>query len=231
MKPGAFLLLSAVSGVAGYALASVYAGNIAGFLCAVVGAFVPAIWLARKKKKRLARLEAQLPDAIDMLVNATRAGYSFQQAMKFIGDELGDPLGPEFARFYEEQRLGVDVRDAMLALQERVGTLDMKMVVTAVLIQRETGGNLSEVLGNIGQIIRERFAIRGEIETLTSEGKLSAKIMSGLPVAVYLFLSVTNPSYLSPLKTETIGHFMLGAAAISVLIGYVIMMKIADVEI
>jgi tight adherence protein B len=231
MTPGAFLLMQAASGTAGFVFGSMLGGMMSGMLGAVVGAAVPMIWLASKTRARTAALEAQLPDAIDMMVNAMRAGYSFQQAVKFIGDELDAPLGPEFARLYEEQRLGIEMRDALLALQERVGTMDMKMVVTAVLIQRETGGNLSEVLGNIGDIIRQRFAIRGEIATLTSQGKLSARIMSALPVVVFLLLSVTNPEYLVPLRTTKIGHLMLAAATLSTLLGYFVMMKIADVEI
>jgi tight adherence protein B len=134
-----------------------------------------------------------------MLVNALRAGYSLQAATEFVGNELPAPLGPEFARFYDEQRLGVEVRTALMRLQERVGTYDIRMLVTALLIQRETGGNLGEVLSNIASLIRERVAFRGRVDTLTAEPKMSAIVLALLPVTVFGLLYLSSPDFLQPL--------------------------------
>jgi tight adherence protein B len=186
----------------------------------------------RKQKKRIRDFEQQLPDAIDMLVSAMKAGYSFQAATQFIGEEIIDPLGPEFARFYDEQRLGVDVRSALLGMQTRLESLDLKMFVTAVLIQRETGGNLGEVLSNLADLIRQRIAMRGQIQTLIAEPKLSARFLAVLPVIVFLVLSAFNPHFFDPMLREgSIGRLVLTISAVSVVIGYMIMMRIADVDI
>jgi len=230
-NPGAILTICLVLAPVGYLLASTIWAPVAGVVVALIAPVLPFMWLKSEGKKRRHRMEEQLPDALDMLVNAMRAGYSFQHAMRFIGEEMDAPLGPEFLRFYEEQRLGMEVRDALLALQERVDGMDVKMFVTAVLIQRETGGNLSEVLGNIGAVMRERFRIRGEIETLTAQGRMSAKIMSALPVLVYFATSALNPKYMDDMRASPIGVSMLVAAVVFVIVGYVAMMKLAAVEV
>jgi tight adherence protein B len=166
-----------------------------------------------------------------MLVSAMKAGYSFQAAMKFIGEEMPAPLGPEFARFYEEQRLGMEVRIALLALQERVHSLDLRMFVTAILIQRETGGNLSEVLGKISTLMRERSALKGEIRTLTAESRLSARILGALPFVVFGAVNLINPGFMRPMMETAAGPWVFFAATCSVAMGYWVMMRIADIEI
>jgi tight adherence protein B len=196
-----------------------------------IGLFLPIVWLNMKERKRLFTFQEQLPEAIDMLVSAMKAGYSFQAAMKFIGEETPEPLGPEFARFYEEQRLGMEVRTALLALQERVNSLDLRMFVTAILIQRETGGNLSEVLGKIATLMRERSALKGEIATLTAESKLSARILGALPFVVFGMVNLLNPGFMRPMMATTVGPWVFFAAGVSVSIGYWVMMQIADIEI
>ena len=196
-----------------------------------IGLFLPIFWLGMKEQKRLFQFQEQLPEAIDMLVSAMKAGYSFQAAMKFIGEEVPGPLGPEFARFYEEQRLGMEVRSALLSLQERVNSLDLRMFVTAILIQRETGGNLSEVLGKIATLMRERSALKGEIRTLTAESKLSARILGALPFVVFGAVNVLNPGFMRPMMATTYGPWVFFAATLAVAFGYWIMMQIADIEI
>lgn len=230
-NPGAILTLAAALIPVTYLLFSTIWAPVVGVLGALVAPALPFVWLNGETKKRRLKMEEQLPDALDMLVNAMRAGYSFQHAMRFIGEEMDAPLGPEFLRFYEEQRLGMDVRDALLALQARVDGMDVKMFVTAVLIQRETGGNLSEVLGNIGAVMRERFRIRGEIQTLTAQGRMSAKIMSALPVLVYFATSALNPKYMNDMRAASIGVFMLVTAGVLAVVGYIAMMRLADVEV
>jgi tight adherence protein B len=231
VTPAAFILRVAIFTFAGFALGTLYRGAIVGVLGAVVGFVGPVWWLTGKQKKRIALFRDQLPDAIDMLVSAMKAGYSFQAAMRFIGEEVPAPLGPEFMRFYEEQRLGMEVRTAMLALQSRIDSLDLKMFVTAILIQRETGGNLSEVLGNIGTLMRERAALKADIETLTAESKMSARILSALPVVVFVLINLINSNFMKPMLSSQIGIIVFVVAAFMVMLGYYTMMKIADIDI
>lgn len=231
MKPGAFVLLSAMSAAVGVVIATFLVFGWWAVLGAPIGGIMPWFWLKLKEKKRLKKFEEQLPESIDMLVSAMKAGYSFQAAMRFIGEEVSEPLGLEFTRFYEEQRLGMEVRVALLAMQERVGSLDLKMFVTAVLIQRETGGNLGEVLGNIAYVVRERAAIRGEVETLTAESKLSARILTALPITLFAALWFMDPQYMSIMFTQTLGVIMIITGLVMISTGYSIMMKIANVDI
>lgn len=229
--PGAFVLRVGVFTVVGYLIGWIFRGGIVGLLTGVIGFMLPIMLLRSKQRKRISMFREQLPDAIDMLVSAMKAGYSFQAAMKFIGEEVRDPLGPEFSRFYEEQRLGMEVRTALLALQGRIDSLDLKMFVTAVLIQRETGGNLSEVLGNIGTLMRERAALKADIETLTAESKLSARILSLLPVIVFVLVNLISKDFMAPMLASQTGIAVLVGAAFSVMVGYWSMMKIADIDI
>ena len=231
LKPVTFLLVLLSSGMLGILLGGKASGIGAAFFM-IAGWAAPFFWLRWKQKKRIRSFEQQLPDAIDMLVSAMKAGYSFQAATQFIGEEMIEPLGPEFARFYDEQRLGVDVRTAMLGMQGRVDSLDLKMFVTAVLIQRETGGNLSEVLSNLADLVRQRIAMRGQIQTLIAEPKLSARFLAVLPVVVFAILSIMNPHFFDPMLREgSIGRSIMIGSAISIVFGYMVMMKIADVDI
>jgi tight adherence protein B len=232
MTPGSFLLRMGVSAMIGLLLVRFFSFSIVGpLLGAVIGAALPIFWLHLKASKRLSKFQEQLPEAIDMMVSAMKAGYSFQAAMKFIGEEVPEPLGPEFARFYEEQRLGMDVRTAIMALHDRVDSLDLHMFVTAILIQRETGGNLGEVLGNISGLMRDRAALKGEIESLTAESKLSARILGFLPFFVFGAVNLLNPGFMRPMLQTSYGPWVLFGATCSVAMGYWIMMRIADVDI
>ena len=229
--PAAFLLRVAVFTVVGYLIGWMFRDSIVGLLTGFMGFMLPITLMRSKQRKRISAFRDQLPDAIDMLVSAMKAGYSYQAAMKFIGEEVKEPLGPEFSRFYEEQRLGMEVRTALLALQGRIDSLDLKMFVTAVLIQRETGGNLSEVLTNIGTLMRERAALKADIETLTAESKLSARILSLLPVIVFVLVNLINRDFMAPMLASQTGTIVLVGAAFSVMLGYWSMMKIADIDI
>ena len=229
--PASYILRVVVAAGIGFVLGWLFRGAVVGFLGGVIGFLIPVWWLRGKQKKRISTFRDQLPDAIDMLVSAMKAGYSFQAAMRFIGEEITTPLGPEFMRFYEEQRLGMEVRTALLALQGRIDSLDLKMFVTAILIQRETGGNLSEVLGNIGTLMRERAALKADIETLTAESKMSARILSALPVVVFVLINLINSSFMKPMLASPTGLIVFVAAGFMVMAGYYTMMKIADIDI
>lgn len=232
INPGSFIILAVTSGVAGMLISSRIDDFFPSIVVALAGWIAPFIWMRWKQKRRLNEFEQQLPDAIDMLVSAMKSGYSFQAATQFIGEEMIAPLGPEFSRFYDEQRLGIDVRTALIGLQERVDSLDLKMFITAVLIQRETGGNLAEVLQNLADLIRQRLSMRSQIQTLIAEPKLSARFLAVLPIVVFLVISTMSPHFFDAMTASgSGGRAALFGSAISVVIGYMIMMKIADVDI
>jgi tight adherence protein B len=229
-KTGQFLLTSLACSVGGLVFGQRY-GLAGSLVLALVGLFLPLLWLRRKQAKREAAFEAQLPESLDMLVNALQAGYSLQAAMEFVGRETPAPRGPEFARFYDEQRLGMEVRVALLRFQERIGTLDARMFVTSLLIQRETGGNLGEVLTNLATLMRERVTFRLQLATLTAEPKMSAKVLAALPLAVVLLIGAINPDFMRPLIETAFGHKLLIYAASSVAMGYLVMSRIANVDL
>ena len=169
-RPGSSLLIVLALAVLGLVLGQRFGLRRRAALARARRCFLPLLWLKREAgASARAAFEAQLPEALDMLVNALQAGYSLQAAMEFVGREMPEPLGPEFVRFYDEQRLGMEVRMALLRFQERVGTIDARMFVTSLLIQRETGGNLGEVLTNLATLMRERVTFRVQLATLTAE--------------------------------------------------------------
>jgi tight adherence protein B len=229
MSVGTFLLLDAVTTAFGWLIGQ-RAGTLGAIAFAAIGAMLPFLNLKRLQRKRTKKLESQLPEAIDMLVNAMKAGYSLQAAMKFIGEEVSDPLGPEFTRFYDEQRLGVDVRLALNNLAARSDTLDLKMFVTALLIQRESGGNLAEVMTNLSTVMRERVALRGELDTLTAEPKMSAVVLTLLPISLFALINVMNRNYIQPLYDTDTGHHLLIYGAVSIIIGYLILRRMSNVD-
>ncbi len=228
-RPAEFMLFSVLYGLIGLTVALFVLGGVfatAGLLLALV----PWVLLRRRQEKRSRQFEVQLPDALELLTNSLRSGYSLQAGMEFVGKETSAPLGPEITRFYEEQRLGIDVRTALVAMQERIGTDDARMFVTALLLQRETGGNLAELLMSISAIIRERLTFRGQVATLTAEPKASARVLAGMPFVMFGILYLMNPEYMQPLLTTPAGHFAIGYALVSVVIGYLLMSSIASVE-
>jgi tight adherence protein B len=229
-KTGQFLLTSIAFAVGGLILGQRF-GMGGSLLFALLGLFVPYFWMRRKQAQRQAAFEALLPESLDMLVNALHAGYSLQAAMDFVGRETPLPLGPEFSRFYDEQRLGMEVRVALLRFQERIGTLDAKMFVTSLLIQRETGGNLGEVLTNLATLMRDRVTFRLQLATLTAEPRMSAKVLAALPIAVVVLIGSINPDFMRPLLDSALGHKLLVYAVSSVALGYVVMSKIATVDL
>lgn len=232
MSPGSFVLRTALASSIGFLFGAILKpGLVLPLICALIGVAASFVWLSSREKARAVRFKEQLPDALDMLVSSMKAGYSLQAGMKFVGEELGAPIGPEFMRFYEEQRLGVEVRTALLAMQQRVNDLDFRMFVIAVLIQRESGGNLGEVLGRISALMRERAALQGEVISLTAESKMSGRILSVLPVVVFGIITLISPDFTKPMTVSFIGQLLMGGAALSVVIGYAVMMRIANVEL
>jgi tight adherence protein B len=224
---------------ASYVVAGVSVGSISAFWLpfayalplGVIGALMPFFMVARRRKQRERLIEEQLPDAVEMLVNSMKAGFSLQAGMNFVGMELPAPTGPEFARFYDEQRLGIDVKQALLSLQDRLGTLDARMLVLAILIQRETGGNLGEILGNISKVIRERINFRDHVGVLTAESKMSAVILSLLPVLLFFVIQFSNPEYIAELTNSSTGQLLLGYGAVSLTVGFALLMRMSRIEV
>lgn len=229
-KPGEFLLFTLLGGMIGLTLFQFVFGGLVSIVGGLLFASVPYLLLKRRQRVRRRQFELAFPDALDLMTNALRAGYSLQAAMEFVGRESPAPLRQEFLRFYDEQRLGVDVRTALLAMQERIGTEEARLFVTSLVIQRETGGNLVELLTNIANLIRERLKFQANLETLTAEPKLSARVLAGMPFVMFFAVYAINPQYMQPLITEPVGKLVIGYAIISVIIGYIVMSRIAAVD-
>jgi tight adherence protein B len=229
-KPGEFFLFTLLGGMIGLTLFQFLFNPFMALFGALLFAAMPYLLLKRRQAIRRRQFEVAFPDALDLMTNALRAGYSLQAAMEFVGRESPAPLRQEFLRFYDEQRLGVDVRTALMAMQERIGTEEARLFVTSLVIQRETGGNLVELLTNIANLIRERLKFQSNLETLTAEPKLSARVLAVMPFVMFAAVYTINPLYMQPLVTEPIGKLTIAYAIVSVVIGYVIMSRIADVD-
>ena len=229
-RPGEVVMFILLSAMVGLTVGQWMAGGLFGLVGLVLGLPVPILVLRQRQKMRKNRFTQQLPEALDLLINALKAGYSLQAAIEFAGRETSAPLGVELVRFHDESRLGIDVRTALVALQERVGTEDVRMFVTSLLLQRETGGNLTELLGNIASLVRQRLAFQGQVETLTAEPKLSAYILTALPFAVAGAISIMSPGYMKPLFETALGHQIIAYCLVSMAVGFFIMMRIADLD-
>lgn len=199
---------------------------------AFLGFFFPRIYVNRTIGKRLIAFEEQLPDTLGLWVNALRSGYSVLQAMEAIAKDAPEPTITEFQRVVQEVQLGIDLPDALDHLLERVESDDLDLVVTAVNIQREVGGNLAEILEVISHTIRERIKLKGEIRVLTSQGRITGYLISFLPIALALFLNASNPSYMGQMfEDRACGWPMIGAGLALIGIGSAIIQKIIDIEI
>lgn len=229
-KPGEFLLFTLLGAMIGLTAFQFLMGGVLSLIGGLLGALIPLLLLKRRQSIRRKQFETAFPDALDLMTNALRAGYSLQAAMEFVGRESPPPLRQEFLRFYDEQRLGVDVRTALLAMQERIGTEEARLFVTSLIIQRETGGNLVELLSNIANLIRERLKFQANLETLTAEPKMSARVLAGMPFVMFFAIYSINQDYMRPLLVEPIGKAVIVYAFVSVVIGYFIMSRIADVD-
>jgi len=226
---GEFAIASALLASMGLLAAQSF-GWLAALSAATLGLLLPTTLVTIIRRRRVHRIEAQLPEAIDMIVNAMRAGFSFQAAMKFVGEEMAAPIGEEFATFYDEQRLGLDVRDALLDLEERIDTLDIKMFVTSLLIQRETGGNLAEILTGLSTLIRDRSALRDQIDILTAEPKLTGHSLAALPLVAFAVIMLLNRPMMQPMFETDPGRYTLAFAGGSLIVGFILMRRIARID-
>jgi tight adherence protein B len=208
-------------------------GGISFLIGAVVGFFIPPFYVRRQQGKRLSRFNDQLSDMLNLMVNGLRAGYSIMQAMEAVSKELPAPISDEFRRVIQEMQLGVPMETALDNLYRRIPSDDLDFVITAINVQREVGGNLSEILDTISFTIRERVRIKGEIRVLTSQVRTSGSAMSLIPIFLVVFLWFLNPQYMGSFfdKGPWCGFGALGLAALLIVSGYFIMMKIADIEV
>jgi tight adherence protein B len=200
-------------------------------LAAAAGLALPTIFLMRKRSMRIARFEEQFPDALDLMARAIRAGHAFQTALGMVADELTAPVGPEFKKAFEEQNFGLPLRDALNGLAERTPLLDIRFFVTAVTIQRESGGNLSEILENLAHVVRERFKIRRQVRTHTAHGRFTGYVLLALPAALAVALSSISPDQMQLLFREHMGQMMLGGAVVLQTIGYFWIRQVIKIEV
>ena len=201
---------------------------LAAFAC---GAFAPIGYLLFAKSRRMAHFEEQFPEALDLLSRALRAGHAFQTAMGMVADDLKEPCGPEFRKTFDQQNYGLPLRDALFQLADRIPLLDVRFFTTAVLIQRDTGGNLAEILDNLAHVVRERFRIRREIRTKTAHGRFTGLVLLALPAGLGVILTMINPEHMELLFSRSMGHTMIGAAIVMQVIGFFWIRKILDLEV
>jgi tight adherence protein B len=221
-------ILAAVLGLVTY----LFSGRlVAALAAAVFGMFAPYGFLLHKRGSRLKRFEEQFPEALDLLSRAIRAGHALQTALGMVGEELHEPVGPEFKRTFDQQNFGLPLRDALNELAERVPILDVRFFVTAVLIQRDTGGNLAEILDNLAHVVRERFKIRRQIRVHTAHGRFTGYVLLALPAALAMALSVINPEHMGLLFHERMGQMMLMGAIIMQTIGFLWIRQVIKIEV
>ena len=205
-------------------------GMLAALGTAVVIAMAPVIFIKFRRSKRRKVLESQLIDAITIMCNAMKAGHSFQTAMNSIATEMKGPIADEFGRVFRETVHGMSVEESLKRMVERVGSPELEMLSTAVSIQRETGGNMSEILTNIAGTIQSRVAMRKEVKTRTSSGRASGYIVGSLPIFLIVVMSVINPDYCTPLFTTSTGRMLLLAGAVMEVIGFIVIQKVITVK-
>jgi tight adherence protein B len=200
-------------------------------VAAVAGFLAPLAYLKYKASKRLKRFEEQFPEALDLLSRAIRAGHAFQTAMGMVADEMPEPVGPEFKKAFDQQNFGLPIKEALNQLADRVALLDVRFFVTAVTIQRETGGNLAEILDNLAHVVRERFKILRQIRVHTAHGRFTGYVLLALPAALAVALSYINPTFMSPLFRERMGQLMIVGGLVLQTIGFFWIRQVIKIEV
>ena len=229
---GKLVIISAIMAALGCAVMTVLRIHLA--LIPLVGigmGFLPLLWILFRRRKRMKAFAAQLPDALEMMARTLRAGQSLSFGFNVVASEMGLPIGREFTRVFEEQNLGIPVEDSLLSMCTRVPNLDLKFFTTAVILQRQTGGDLAEILDKIGELIRDRFRIWGQIQALTGEGRLSGLVLLALPFALFIAVYQLNPTYITVLFTDPLGKKMLAVAIFMQIIGALVIRKIVNIKV
>jgi tight adherence protein B len=227
-----FLGISALTGVAAAIIAYVLSKRVeVAWIALLVGFVLPYSYASIRRNKRFEKFEELFPEAIDTLARAVRAGHAFTTALEMITAEVSEPVSGEFRQLYEEQKFGMPVRDALLNLTDRMPLVDVKFFVTAVMLQRETGGNLAEILDNLSYVIRERFKIQRQVRVYTAQGRLTMALLMGMPPIIVTTMLLLNPSFIRPLFSDPIGHFLLVAGITLQTIGYFVIRKIIRIQV
>jgi tight adherence protein B len=225
---GVALLLAVVGGMLSmFAVGTVYVAPVG----ALVFFSIPFLWLFNKRSRRLASFAGQLPEGLELVARALRAGHSLAAGIHVVAEEMPAPISKEFGRVYEEQNLGIPLEEALRGMTERVPNLDLNFFVTAVNIQRQTGGDLAEILDKIGYVIRERYKILGQVKALTGEGRLSGIVLIALPFVLFGVMLHISYDYVKLLWTDELGIKMAVAAMVSQLIGAYVIKKIVDIKV
>ena len=231
LTPPKFLILSAAIGVGAMVVLPIVRVPLFLAPLGLLLGFMPFTALFYKRKSRLAKFGRQLPDALELIGRALRAGHSLASGFKLVADECGAPIATEFERCYEAQNLGVPLEEAIEEMTNRVPNLDLRFFATAVVLQRQTGGDLAEILDKIGYIVRERFKIFGQIQALTGEGRLSGIVLLALPPGLFIVMYNLNPGYCMTLFTDPMGHQMLAGAVVMQILGALVIRKIVNIKV
>ncbi len=221
-------LVGAAIGLVVFLLKSSVVWGAAGF---ATGPLLVLRWLKKKRRERRGAITAQLPEALDMIRSSLQAGHSLAQALEAVAEECPNPLAAEFRHVNEELRLGHPVRDALMGIFHRTGIEDLRFFIVAVTLNREIGGNLSEIVGAVGATLRERFKLKAQVRSLTAQGRMSAMVLTGLAPFLYVAIQFLNPEYMEPLIATHTGHLVIGYCVGSVLFGYWLMRKIVDIKV
>ncbi|HET6892287.1 MAG TPA: type II secretion system F family protein [Pyrinomonadaceae bacterium] len=226
------VLFSATAGVMAFLAVSMLSTSyLLMTVIGVIAAALPMSHILLKRKKRLKKFLQLLPDALDLMSRGVSAGHAFTEALHMVATEMPEPIATEFRKTYEEQNLGLSLKLALENLVQRVPLLDLRMCVTAVLIQRETGGNLSELLEKVAHTIRERFRIMEDLKTLTLSSRWSAWLLCALPIALALYMTAMNPDYMNVMWRDPRGHWLLAIAAIMQILGMLLVQRIMRIKI
>ncbi len=233
MRAGNFLGLCVFTGVGlGVMSFIVSKGNPAiAWAAMLLGFMLPYFYISYRRTKRFEKFEELFPEAIDTLARAVRAGHAFTTALEMISDEISEPVAGEFRKLYEEQKFGMPVRDALMNLTDRMPLVDVKFFVTAVMLQRETGGNLAEILDNLSYVIRERFKIQRQVRVYTAQGRLTMALLMGLPPVIVTAMVLLDPAFIHPLFSDPIGHTLLVVGITLQTIGYFVIRKIIRIQV
>ncbi|HWB84068.1 MAG TPA: type II secretion system F family protein [Bryobacteraceae bacterium] len=206
-------------------------GAVTAVVLAITFATVPYLYVKRKRKKRLDKLEEQFPDALDFLARSMRAGHAFTISLEMLGEEMSDPLGQEFRTLFNEHNLGASLDLALRNFALRVPLLDARFFTSSVLLQKQTGGNLSEILTRLAYVIRERFRLKGQVRAASAHGRLTATILTVLPIATMLGLLVVAPGYLQGMAADPDGKWMIGGAIVAQILGNFFIKKIINIKV
>ncbi len=226
-----FSLLVAVVGFVAGSRFSLLPEGLTGVAFAVLGGSLPIVRLLRKRARNLAEFEKQLPEALDFLARSMRAGHGFSIAMELLADDSPDPLGSAFRRVANDMQLGSALNLALGKLIVQVPLLDVRFFVSSVLLQQETGGNLSEVLAKLALIIRERFRLKGQVQAVSAHGRITGLVLILMPLAVAVIMMVTSPQYLSDLAADKLGRMMIYGAIAGQIVGYFVIRKIINIKV